>query len=89
MNSLLQRALAMASDEDLKTVLGELEQAEEERWGIVAQLERDRNTLVTKIGELEHVMRAHGGFGSVMQAKTDRDLLVAKVKQLEDAMSGL
>lgn len=89
MHALLQKALAMTGDEDLKTVLGELEQAEEERGGIVAQLEKDRNTLVAKIKEFEQVMLAHGGFASVMRAQADRDVLVAKVKQLEDAMNGL
>jgi hypothetical protein len=89
MHALLHKALEMSGDEDLKTVLGELEQAEEERGGIIAQLEKDRNILVSKIKELERVMVAHGGLGGVMQAQTDRDTLVAKVKQLEDAMSGL
>jgi hypothetical protein len=42
--------------EEIKMMLEELENAEEEREGIISQLQRDRDLLVGKVKELEQAM---------------------------------
>jgi hypothetical protein len=54
--------MALAEEEEteeIRMMLEELESAEEEREGVISQLQRDRDLLVGKVKELEQAM---GGF---------------------------
>ncbi|CAK9192592.1 unnamed protein product [Sphagnum troendelagicum] len=60
--SLIRKAMALAEEEEteeIRMMLEELESAEEEREGVISQLQRDRDLLVGKVKELEQAM---GGF---------------------------
>ncbi|CAK9876092.1 unnamed protein product [Sphagnum jensenii] len=58
--SLIRKAMTLAEEEEeteeIKMMLEELENAEEEREGIISQLQRDRDLLVGKVKELEQAM---------------------------------
>jgi hypothetical protein len=58
--ALIRRAMALAEEdeetEDIRIMLEELETAEEERDLIVAQLQRDRDILISKVKELDQAM---------------------------------
>ncbi len=60
--SLIRKAMALAEEEEteeIRMMLEELESAEEEREGVISQLQRDRDLLIGKVKELEQAM---GGF---------------------------
>jgi hypothetical protein len=60
--NLIRKAMALAEEEEteeIRMMLEELESAEEEREGVISQLQRDRDLLVGKVKELEQAM---GGF---------------------------
>jgi cell shape-determining protein MreC len=58
--ALIRKALTLAEEEEemeeLRSMLEELENAQEEREGVITQLQKDRNLLVTKVRELEQAM---------------------------------
>ncbi|KAL2630102.1 hypothetical protein R1flu_014788 [Riccia fluitans] len=58
--ALIRRAMALAEEEedteDIRTMLEELETAEEERDSVVLQLQRDRDILIAKVKELDQAM---------------------------------
>jgi hypothetical protein len=58
--ALIRRAMALAEEdeetEDIRVMLEELETAEEERDLIVAQLQKDRDILISKVKELDQAM---------------------------------
>ncbi|CAM6090440.1 unnamed protein product [Calypogeia fissa] len=58
--ALIRRAMALAEEdedtEDIRVMLEELETAEEERDGVVLQLQRDRDILIAKVKELDDAM---------------------------------
>lgn len=60
MRALIGKAMALAEEEDetdeIRAMLEELENAEEERDCTIIQLQKDRDLLVAKVKELEQAM---------------------------------
>lgn len=58
--ALIRKALTLAEEEEemeeIRSMLEELENAQEEREGVITKLQKDRNLLVTKVRELEQAM---------------------------------